>query len=169
MVASPHTTTLLHTIWQRIQSPFVVPTKICQHTDWEIYDIDRAGCLQCGQLHTCEVNTCNTEPNDEGHLFCKTTGCCVRTVSYSEHEFVDTVVMTAEKPRANGVNIMNHRSPFGRMNKKNRYRSWVNCRLNSSTVNSNRTHTTTPVEKSTRMLSNELKYIKQYNVIHPKP
>lgn len=160
------TTTQLHSIWTRVRSPFTLPSKICQHTSWDIYDVDRAGCLQCGMLHACKMDTCHTEPNDEGHLFCKTTGCCVRTVSYSEHEFVDTVVLVTDTPHIVVSGIMHNKSPFGRMNKKNRYRSWVNCRLNNNHQSIHATNNTMVKAKSTRMLANELKYIKQYNVIY---
>jgi hypothetical protein len=117
----------LHAIWVRVRSPFNIPSKICPHINWEIYDMDLAGCLECGHNHACNRDTCDSEKNEEGHLFCKTTGCCVRFISFSEKEFVSTVSTVREMPVSNKP-ITHHKGLFGKMNKKNRYRSWVNCR-----------------------------------------
>ena len=54
-------------IWRKIRTPFVVPQSICDHptTQWEVYDIDQAGCKHCGIHHICDISTCNTVTADE--------------------------------------------------------------------------------------------------------
>ena len=83
-----------------------------------------SGCLTCGEMHVCQVRECSmnvgnieclvahaphtrthsyaqdgfctVEKNSEGHDICTITGMCVKMLSFSNEEFVDTAcVMTA--------------------------------------------------------------------------
>ncbi len=62
---------LYHSVWQRLREGrgvdhmFVVPRSICLHqfpsntsptsSAWEVYDMNLAGCLLCGDMHVCRV------------------------------------------------------------------------------------------------------------------
>ena len=62
---------LFHSVWQRVRGPlFVLPRSICMHchmpegrgchtfgqpSSWEVYDMNLAGCLLCGEMHVCQV------------------------------------------------------------------------------------------------------------------
>jgi len=93
-------------IWTQIRSPFVLPTLLCgkmkhQSHLWEVFDFGCAGCLICGHVHVCVCNAadistaassaCLLQLNDENETICTITGLCVRTVTYSEREYVATV------------------------------------------------------------------------------
>jgi hypothetical protein len=58
-------------------------------SSWEVYNIDMAGCTQCGALHICRAGSCSVEKNDEGHDICLITGMCVRMLNFSNDEFID--------------------------------------------------------------------------------
>ena len=63
---------LFHGVWQRMRGPlFVMPRGICTHCktveqqgchvsdqplSWEVYDMNLAGCLLCGEMHVCQVS-----------------------------------------------------------------------------------------------------------------
>lgn len=87
----------LHAIWRSVSQstcPFVLPESICAHppSHWQTYDANQAGCLLCGALHICrDHETCTTVENDEGHLICNITGCCVRNISFHANEYLDHV------------------------------------------------------------------------------
>lgn len=82
----------LHSLWRRISAPFLIPQSICSH-EWQPYDADLAGCVLCGAGHECRDGNCQTEQNEEGFPVCTITGCCVRTVSYSELEYLDSLAV----------------------------------------------------------------------------
>lgn len=83
----------IHCIWKHLRTPFLLPESICLHQEWEVYDIQYAGCKTCGCMHSCSQGTeqCPTEKNAEGHEICCITGLCIKMLSFSEHEFLDTV------------------------------------------------------------------------------
>lgn len=56
-----------YNIWHKVRTPFVVPQSICDHPtqQWEVYDIDQAGCKLCGKHHICDISTCRTVTADE--------------------------------------------------------------------------------------------------------
>jgi hypothetical protein len=71
---------------------------VCNHdSGWEVYDADLAGCLQCGEQHICEDGKCKTEENEQGHSICPITGLCVRTLNFSDAEYVDTICHEVKK------------------------------------------------------------------------
>jgi hypothetical protein len=61
------TTDIQYNIWRKIRNQFIIPQSICDHpaNQWEVYDIDQAGCKQCGMHHVCDISTCNTITADE--------------------------------------------------------------------------------------------------------
>jgi hypothetical protein len=83
---------ILHKIWKGIHGSFVLPKSVCIHdSGWEVYDMGIAGCIQCSKQHVCSDLTCKTECNFEGQKICTLTGLCVRSLVFSELEYVDTV------------------------------------------------------------------------------
>lgn len=58
--------------------------------EWEVFDIDAAGCLLCGKIHRCDADVCSTVKTEDAEV-CEITGCCVRDKLYAETEYSDTV------------------------------------------------------------------------------
>lgn len=107
-----------HSVWERLRRPgFVIPPSICNHTPiaaagvptasfagslmatattWEVYDMNMAGCTLCGALHLCRDGSCPVEKNEEGYDICTVTGMCVKMLSFSNEEFLDTVCISSE-------------------------------------------------------------------------
>ncbi len=42
-------------LWHRVRSPFTLPERChrCRMDDWEVFDVDKAGCSVCGRFHQC--------------------------------------------------------------------------------------------------------------------
>ena len=110
---------LCHKVWRTLrEGRFVVPQTICSHmfppncgldnsrtahplhatsggsTTWQVYDFNQAGCLLCGAMHLCFDGSCPVEQNAEGYKICTVTGMCVKKISFSDEEFLDTVCMS---------------------------------------------------------------------------
>ena len=52
--------------WQQLRMPFVLPVAarglhVCQ---WELIDMDCAGCTACGCVHRCSASTCTDDRRD---------------------------------------------------------------------------------------------------------
>jgi hypothetical protein len=75
-------------------------------SSWEVYDFHLAGCMMCGAMHICVDCYCPVEKNDKGHEICTITGLCVKTVSFSNEEFVDTACCCACYDFAGSVLMM---------------------------------------------------------------
>lgn len=85
-------------IWKTIRGPFVLPQNLKGHkcTEWEIFDMDVAGCLTCGNIHHCrDENTCTLSEENDGRI-CIITGCCVKQKVYSMDEFMDNIMIDEE-------------------------------------------------------------------------
>ena len=82
---------IIHSIWKTLRGPFLFPGCICPHQDWEVYDFQAAGCRACGSMHVCMEGVCQCEKNEEGQDICFITGCCIKMLSFSDKEFIDTV------------------------------------------------------------------------------
>lgn len=81
-------------IWNLIRSPF--RTIHCTCHEWEIFDIQFAGCLKCGECHYCdskfEDNTCTVMHLEDGSICCPITGFCIPVIRYSDKEYFDNVL-----------------------------------------------------------------------------
>jgi hypothetical protein len=56
--------------WQQLRMPFVLPVaarglQVCQ---WELIDMDCAGCTSCGGVHRCSAGTCTDDETTEDAL-----------------------------------------------------------------------------------------------------
>ena len=76
----------IYAIWHRVRSPFRMPKGChdCEIDDWEIFDIDKAGCIHCGRLHQCrDGGECQGEM-DRDHQACEITGCWIRSRNFQQ-------------------------------------------------------------------------------------
>ena len=100
---------MLHKIWTALRHPFVLPRSVCSHEfqvggvgghaqAWEVYDVNLAGCRLCGTMHLCKDGFCSVEKSAEGHNICLVTGMCVKMLSFSNEEFVDTACVRSSSP-----------------------------------------------------------------------
>jgi hypothetical protein len=81
-ISSSRSINVQFNIWRKIRTPFVIPQSICDHptNQWEVYDIDQAGCKLCGIHHICDISTCNTVTADEVRTFFRTFLICEPTL-----------------------------------------------------------------------------------------
>jgi hypothetical protein len=93
----------VHRVWYMLrQRHFRIPQALCSHSDacaqssWEVYDANMAGCTLCGSMHLCMDGACPVEKSEEGFDICTVTGMCVKMISFSNEEFLDTVCMSAD-------------------------------------------------------------------------
>ena len=79
-------------LWWSIRGPFKLPIRChrCALGDWEVFDVDKAGCVQCGKLHICAEETCVGEM-DHDHKACEITGCWTRTRNFQQG-YTDTAM-----------------------------------------------------------------------------
>ncbi len=84
----------MHCVWRNVRRPFRYP-KCVKECSWEVYDATLAGCLKCGENHTCQrlvfEGNCPLEVCDDGSRVCCITGYVIPEVRYSNDEFLDTV------------------------------------------------------------------------------
>lgn len=67
-------------------------------SSWEPFDFNLAGCLMCGAFHVCFDGVCPVEISREGHSVCMITGMCVKMLSFSSEEFLDTIHVVDDFP-----------------------------------------------------------------------
>jgi hypothetical protein len=83
----------MHEIWRRMRRPFRYPT--CRKCQWEVYDVNRAGCLRCGREHFCENNSvdnkCPLVLCDDRTRVCDITGFVLPEVRHAPCEYSDGV------------------------------------------------------------------------------
>lgn len=91
---------MAHEIWRRVRRPFRYPAckSPCQ---WDVYDVNQAGCLRCGRIHVCAQNavdsTCPLILCDDRTRVCNITGYQLPEMPHAAAEFCDTVYFE-EKP-----------------------------------------------------------------------
>ena len=85
----------MDTLWRKLRGPFYCLD--CVHDDeheWEQFDCNKAGCLQCGKVHVCcdNVNynkSCRLELQDDGAHTCTITGLSVASNRVAAREYID--------------------------------------------------------------------------------
>lgn len=89
----------LHSVWRKVRGPF--RTIKCQKHAWERYDIQRAGCRNCGAQHSCKAtlfeSDCDLVHLDDGGVCCSITGFCIPVVRYSDNEYLEGVSYTHDR------------------------------------------------------------------------
>jgi hypothetical protein len=83
----------LYAVWHRVRSPFVLPQNChsCTLDDWELFDVDKAGCRQCGRFHHCRDGGDCVGFMESDHQSCEITGCWIRTRNFQQG-FTDTAM-----------------------------------------------------------------------------
>ncbi len=76
----------IHGLWYRVRSPFKVPIGChrCALADWEVFDVDKAGCLVCGRFHQCTDGGNCPSVAESDHQACEITGCWTRTRNFQQ-------------------------------------------------------------------------------------
>jgi hypothetical protein len=76
----------IYTIWHRVRAPFRIPRgcHACRMEDWEVFDVDKAGCIHCGRLHQCRDGGECVGAMDQDHQACEITGCWVRNRNFQQ-------------------------------------------------------------------------------------
>lgn len=94
-----HSPPSIHVIWRKIRGPFRVIS--CKDHQWEMFDVQHAGCLACGCLHVCSNsmadNECPLVHLEDGGVCCPITGYCAPVVRYSDNEYIENVTYTHAK------------------------------------------------------------------------
>eukprot|EP00960_Hanusia_phi_P076179 768525-Hanusia_phi.AAC.4 len=88
--------------WLQVSAPFLLPQGLRGHRcRWQCIDLDLAGCLDCGAVHSCEVGKCSVSEEEDSQV-CTITGFCVRKKQFLRDEYMDTVVVAHANPSAQG-------------------------------------------------------------------
>lgn len=75
------------------------------YSTWQKYDFNQAGCLLCGTMHICFDGLCPVQKSEEGYDICTITAMCVKSVSFSRDEYMDTVAMFSCETDSVRVNL----------------------------------------------------------------
>ena len=92
----------IYVVWRRVRSPFLLPEAChrCRMDDWEVFDIDKAGCSVCGRFHQCKDGGDCVGVADSDHQACEITGCWIRTRNFQQG-YTDTAMpMGVDAPAA---------------------------------------------------------------------
>ena len=119
----------VYMVWQRVRSPFVLPQACheCTLNDWEVFDVDKAGCLQCGRFHQCKDGGECMGEMDHDHQACEITGCWIRNRNF-QHGFTDTAM-----PSTSRLNNNNAYSDGRQWVEGNHVVRWLHVLMNSDT------------------------------------
>lgn len=79
-------------LWKKLRRPFTLTSRMkTLHTcDWENIEVDILGCLVCGEIHICNVDTCQVVITSDATV-CVISGVCVKTQNFKQDEFCDRV------------------------------------------------------------------------------
>ena len=81
-------------MWWSVRGPFVLPTRCheCAMDDWEVFDVDKAGCRTCGRVHHCGHTGECVQFADHDHFTCEITGCWIRDRNFQQ-SYTDTAMI----------------------------------------------------------------------------
>lgn len=76
----------VYAVWRRVRGPFRLPAGChrCEMADWEVFDVDKAGCVHCGRLHQCVDGGDCVGAMDHDHQACEITGCWIRSRNFQQ-------------------------------------------------------------------------------------
>lgn len=95
-----------HSIWKLLRHPFTVPTWAEHEHQWDTYDVNCAGCLECGTHHWCSEN-CKAVECEDNSFVCPITGYCLPRTRTSATEYTDNFVETRKQTEDNTDEIAN--------------------------------------------------------------
>lgn len=93
-------------VWRMVRSPFLLPRDLEGHacSEWEVFDADLAGCLECGAVHRCsDEGTCPVAQESDSQV-CTITGTCVKHKFFSMNEFMDNMLLDEDVLASNSSN-----------------------------------------------------------------
>ena len=93
----------IYTVWHRVRAPFAMPRGChdCEMDDWEVFDVDKAGCVRCGRFHQCRDGGECVSSMDHDHQACEITGCWIRNRNFQQG-YTDTASQTAGTQQGGG-------------------------------------------------------------------
>lgn len=117
----------VYAVWHRVRGPFKMPKKChdCSMDDWEVFDIDKAGCLQCGRFHQCKDGGNCVSTMEHDHQACEITGCWIRNRNFQQG-YSDTAM---PMPPGNGC----HRQPSKQWVEGTHVMRWLHTLVHSDT------------------------------------
>ena len=88
------TRAMAEAVWTKLRRPFVLcagchASHVCE---WEVFDVDRAGCLLCSVIHRCSHESCRDVTQTEDATVCNVTGLCVSTANLVQSEYDENIV-----------------------------------------------------------------------------
>lgn len=91
-------------VWLRVRGPFALPQNChdCTLDDWEVFDVDKAGCRQCGRFHQCRDGGECPGFMDHDHQACEITGCWIRSRNFQQG-FTDTAMPSSSSTGSSSV------------------------------------------------------------------
>jgi len=79
--------------WTQLRRPFTLCAGQGGHVcEWEVFDVDRAGCVVCSAIHRCSHESCRDVTQTEDATVCNVTGLCVSTSNLVQSEYDDNIV-----------------------------------------------------------------------------
>jgi hypothetical protein len=78
--------------WVCLRRPFVIPSGLTGHSceeHWEKFDVDKAACTMCSNIHVCTARTCPSIAENDGFV-CGVTGLFLGQCLMDQNEFVST-------------------------------------------------------------------------------
>ena len=106
----------VYAVWHRVRAPFRMPRgcHACGVDDWEVFDVDKAGCVHCGRLHLCKDGGECMGTMEGDHQACEITGCWIRNRNFQQG-YTDTAMPLKGNSNCdyqyNLNNISNHCNP----------------------------------------------------------
>tara|TARA_B100001094_G_C18191800_1_gene807794 strand:- start:1886 stop:2791 length:906 start_codon:yes stop_codon:yes gene_type:complete len=79
-------------IWKQLRKPFALTEQMntLHSCKWENIEIDTLGCVLCGAIHACHIDTCEVVHVSDATV-CVVSGVCVKTQNFKQEEFCDRV------------------------------------------------------------------------------
>ncbi len=80
-------------VWEQIRRPFPLTKamKAFHKCQWEHIEVDVLGCLLCGNIHVCSIESCDCIEIADG-MVCVLSGVCVKTKNFKQDEYCDRVM-----------------------------------------------------------------------------
>jgi hypothetical protein len=130
MTETPHE--VFCSIWRKIRGPFRIPATChrCKDRDWDVFDVDKAGCLKCGRIHACADGKCRAI-SVLSHSVCPITGFVTKTQNFQQ-QYVDGMVslQSAEPHRRRWVTLDQVEFWFEHLTRSEKWKGCMEKELN---------------------------------------
>lgn len=88
--------------WVCMRQPFLLPAGLIGHVcenHWEKFDVDKAACKICSNIHVCSVRTCPSTQALDG-IICNVTGLFLSQRLVDHYDFPSSTENAYQAPRA---------------------------------------------------------------------